>query len=116
MEKEKRQFSKGGRPKAIYKKAIKITGRFTQKEFELVAEKVKYLGMTKSQYISKMAVEGKIIDTYAPAQKELVLRLINISNNLNQLAKAANTVGFKQVVIEVDGLLVQIRKLINAGR
>ena len=106
----------GGRPKKLDKKTERITGRFTLKEFELIMEKAMVLGITKSEYISKMTIIGKIIDTYSPAQKELVLRLINISNNLNQLAKAANTAGFKQVVLEVDGLLVQIRKLINAGR
>ena len=63
-----------------------------------------------------MTIIGKIIDTYLPVQKDLFLRFINISNNLNQLSKAANTVGIKQVVVEVDGLLKQVRKLINEGR
>ncbi len=104
------------RPKKLDKKSGKITSRFTVNEFEFIMESSRKLGITKSEYVSKMTIIGKIIDTYSPAQKELVLRLINISNNLNQIAKAANTVGFKQVVLEVDGLLVQIRKLINSGR
>jgi Bacterial mobilisation protein (MobC) len=106
----------GGRPKKLDKKIERITGRFTKNEFEIIMESSKTLGITKSEYVSKMTIIGKIIDTYSPAQKELVLRLINISNNLNQIAKAANTVGFKQVVIEVDELLFDIRKLINEGR
>ena len=106
----------GGRPKKLDKKTERITGRFTKNEFEIIMESAKTLGITKSEYVSKMTIIGKIIDTYSPAQKDLVLRLINISNNLNQLAKAANTVGFNQVVFEVDGLLKHIRNLINAGR
>lgn len=116
MEQKKEKIVTGGRPKSLDRKSFKITGRFTEAEFTQIVEKSHYLGTTKSQFISKMALEGKIIDTYAPAQKALVLRLINISNNLNQLAKAANTVGFLQVVIEVDAILVQIRQLINLGR
>lgn len=104
------------RPKKIDKKSGKITSRFTLKEFEIIAEKAEYFGITKSEYVSRMTLLGKIIDTYSPAQKDLVLRLINISNNLNQLAKAVNTVGFKQVVIEVDGLLKHVRNLLNSGR
>lgn len=74
------------------------------------------LGITKSTCVSKMTIIGKIIAIYSPAQKDLVLKLINISNNFNQLAKAVNTVGFKQVVVEVDELLKHMRNLINDGR
>jgi hypothetical protein len=105
-----------GRPKKLDKKSGKISSRFTVMEFEIITKKAESFGITKSEYVSKMTLLGKIIDTYSPVQKDLVLRLINISNNLNQLAKAANTVGFKQVVIEVDELLKHIRNLINAGR
>lgn len=113
---EKKLRNKKGRPKSLDPKAQYITAAFTENELKMICEKAVLMGITKSEYVSKMAIAGKIMDTYAPAQKELVLRLINISNNLNQLAKAANTVGYKQVVIEVDSLLVHIRKLINAGR
>ncbi len=106
----------GGRPKVLNPKEFYITASFTKNEWEIVNENAVRLGITKSQYVSKMTLVGKIIDTYSPVQKDLVLRLINISNNLNQLAKVANTVGFKQVVVEVDPLLVQIRKLIDLGR
>jgi 2-hydroxy-3-keto-5-methylthiopentenyl-1-phosphate phosphatase len=106
----------GGRPKVLNPKELYITASFTRNEWEKINENAVRQGITKSQYVSKMTIIGKIIDTYSPAQKELVLRLINISNNLNQIAKAANTVGFKQVVIEVDELLKHIRNLINSGR
>jgi Bacterial mobilisation protein (MobC) len=105
-----------GRPKSLEPKSQYITASFTEKELVIIGEKAMLLGITKSEYVSKMTLIGRIIDTYSPAQKELVLRLINISNNLNQLAKAANSAGFKQVVIEVNELLKHIRNLINAGR
>ncbi|MES2796575.1 MAG: plasmid mobilization relaxosome protein MobC [Bacteroidota bacterium] len=106
----------GGRPKVLNPKEFYITASFTKNEWEKINENAVRLGITKSEYVSKMTIIGKIIDTYSPAQKDLVLRLINISNNLNQLAKAANTAGFKQVVIEVDSLLLHVRKLIDLGR
>jgi hypothetical protein len=113
---KKEEFINKGRPKSLEPKSQYITASFTEKEFGIIYEKALLLGITKSEFVSKMTILGKIIDTYSPAQKELILRLINISNNLNQLAKAANTVGFVQVVIEVDELLKHIRKLINEGR
>ncbi len=106
----------GGRPKVLDPKEFYITASFTKNEWGTINVNASRLGITKSEYVSKMTIIGKIIDTYSPAQKDLVLRLINISNNLNQLAKAANTVGFKQVVVEVDELLKHVRNLINAGR
>jgi Bacterial mobilisation protein (MobC) len=113
---EKNHKIVGGRPKALNPKEFYITASFTKNELEKINENAVRLGITKSEYVSKMTIIGEIIDTYSPAQKDLVLRLINISNNLNQLAKAANTVGFKQVVVEVDGLLKHVRNLINSGR
>lgn len=113
---KKTEFINKGRPKSLEPKSHYITASFTEKDFGNICEKAILLGITKSEYVSKMTILGKIIDTYSPAQKDLVLRLINISNNLNQLAKAANTVGFQTFVIEVDGLLKYIRKLINEGR
>lgn len=113
---KKEEFINKGRPKKLEPKSQYITASFTEKEFGAICKKALLLGITKSEYVSKMTILGKIIDTYSPAQKDLVLRLINISNNLNQLAKAANTVGFKQVVVEVHNLLAHIRKLINDGR
>ena len=113
---EKNHKIVGGRPKALNPKEFYITASFTKSEKEKITQNAILLGITKSEYVSKMTIIGKIIDTYSPAQKELVLRLINISNNLNQIAKAANTVGFKQVVVEVDELLKNIRNLIKAGR
>ena len=97
-------------------KSIRITIRFTKQEMELLGSAAKKMGLNKSRYISKMALEGKIIDTYSPAQKALVLKLINISNNLNQLAKVAHTAGILPIVTEIDSLLVHIRKIINSGR
>jgi Bacterial mobilisation protein (MobC) len=113
---KKTEFINKGRPKSLEPKSQYITASFTEKEFGIICENAMLLGITKSEYVSQMTIMGKIIDTYSLAQKDLVLRLINISNNLNQLAKAANTVGFVKVVIEVDELLKHIRNLINAGR
>jgi Bacterial mobilisation protein (MobC) len=113
---EKNHKIVGGRPKALNPKEYYIMASFTKNEWDKINVNSILLGITKSEYVSKMTIIGKIIDTYSPAQKELVLRLINISNNLNQIAKAANTFGFKQVVVEVDGLLKHIRNLINSGR
>jgi hypothetical protein len=113
---KKDSFINKGRPKSLEPKSHYITASFTEKEFGVIGEKAILMGITKSEYVSKMTIIGKIMDTYSPAHKELVLRLINISNNLNQLAKAANTVGYKQVVIDVDEFLKHIRKLINEGQ
>ena len=113
---EKNHKIVGGRPKASNPKEFDTMASFTKGEIEKITQNAIQLGITKSEYVSKMTINRKIIDTYSPAQKDLVMRLINIFNNLNQIAKAANTVGFKQVVIEVDELLKNIRNLIKAGR
>jgi hypothetical protein len=74
---EKDSFINKGRPKSLEPKSEYITASFTVKEFEIICEKAMLLVITKSEYVSKMTILGKIMDTYSPAQKEMVLRLIN---------------------------------------
>lgn len=112
----KEEKRKGGRPKSAQPRVFYITCSFTQHQIDCIIDGAKTLGISKSEYVAQMALEGKILDTYSPAQRALVLRLVNISNNLNQLAKLAHTAGIMPMVMEIDSLLVQIRKLIRAGQ
>ncbi len=78
--------------------------RITAAELAKIEEGAKILAINKSRYIARMAAEGKIIDTYSPRQRTLVISLIGIANNLNQMAKVAHTAGIMPIVAEIDEL------------
>ena len=60
-----------GRPKVLNPKEFYITVSFNKNEWEKINENSIRLGITKSEYVSKMTIIGKIIDTYSRAQKDL---------------------------------------------
>lgn len=71
-----------------------INIRATEREQELIKEKMKEAGITNlSAYIKKMAIDGYVVRLDLSDLKEVV-RLMRInSNNLNQIAKKANETG-----------------------
>ena len=70
------------------------TLRLTEQENRIVVDKMKIAGMTdKSAYIRKMALDGYILKLEMPEMKELISLMRYTSNNLNQIAKKANTAG-----------------------
>lgn len=113
---EKKERKKAGRPELSQPKSMQIKGSFTAQEYKIIKTKADSLAITPGQYISKMAIAGKIADTYSPEQKERVWKLVNLTNNMNQLAKVANSAGINSIVLQIDELLLDIRKIIKEGR
>lgn len=108
--------NKGGRPQVDQPKSCRITGTFTEQELGLIKIKAHALGITRSEYVSKMAIGGKIIDTYSPDQKDLARKLIALGNNINQLVKLAHVGGLNSVALEATEIFKEVRNLINQGR
>lgn len=66
----------------------------SQDEETLLYEKMKVAGIkNKSAYLRKMALDGYVIKQDFSSVKAVVNELSRIGNNLNQIAKIANTYG-----------------------
>ncbi len=73
---------------------IQIIFRVTQRERELIEEKMELLGARNLQaYLRKMAIDGYVIKLDLPELKEMVSLLRRCSNNLNQIARHVNETG-----------------------
>ncbi|WP_024348408.1 plasmid mobilization protein [Lacrimispora indolis] len=81
-----------------------ITLRLTDVELELVMKKAKSAGLTRSEYIRKCLLDGKIKVTHKVTaefpelrdeMKQISWLLSNLSNNINQIAKYFNTGGLR---------------------
>lgn len=113
---EQKVVNKGGRPPLNQPKSCTITGAFTEQENGLIKLKAHALGITKGEYVSKMANNGKVIDTFSPEQRQTVTGLIKLSNNINQLVKLAHTGGINSIVLQLDDMFQAVRILIKNGR
>lgn len=76
------------------KKTVRMQLVISQKEADLVKERMAELGITNlSAYLRKMAVDGYIIYLDTGDIQEMVRLLRICSNNLNQYARRANETG-----------------------
>lgn len=63
-------------------------------EYFSVKEKAKIAGVTLTEFIRQSVLFGGVIETVTPEQMDLIRDLAGMGNNLNQLAKQANTYGY----------------------
>ena len=70
----------------------KMTFRISDDEFDEIHRRVMTAGMSQQQYLLHCALHQTILNT--DGLKSIVPELKRIGNNINQIAKLGNTVGF----------------------
>ena len=102
------------------KKTVRMQLVISQKEADLVKERMAELGITNlSAYLRKMAVGGYIIHLDTGDIQEMVRLLRICSNNLNQYARRANETGsiyaadVEDLRSRLDGLWDQMDRLLR---
>lgn len=104
-----------GRPKSRQAPRTTMSIRVSERERRGIEEKAAATGMTPSAYIRTMALEGGNVDmTSHEDRQKLMYELSTIGNNINQIARMANTNVFisKSDVQEVNEQLKQIQRLL----
>lgn len=102
------------------KKTVRMQLVISQKEADLIKERMAELGITNlSAYLRKMAVDGYIIHLDTGDIQEMVRLLRICSNNLNQYARRANETGsiyaadVEDLRKRLDGLWDQMDRLLR---
>lgn len=68
--------------------------KFTEQELDLIERNMKHICVkNRSAFIRKMAIDGYFISLEIPEMKEVSRLLNNTSNNVNQIARLANSTG-----------------------
>lgn len=104
-----------GRPKSRQAPRTTMSIRVSERERREIEEKAAATGMTQSAYIRTMALDGGNVDTTSHEDRQkLMYELSTIGNNINQIARMANTNVFisKSDVQEVNEQLKQIQRLL----
>jgi hypothetical protein len=93
-----------GRPKmAEGKRTKKVTARFTEDEYKTISSLEETLGISKTDLVRERLLHGARLTTINA--KELIIELANVGtelgrsgNNINQLARYANTLNKRNVL------------------
>lgn len=106
--------------KSREKKTVRMQLVISQKEADLIKERMAELGITNlSAYLRKMAVVGYIIHLDTGDIQEMVRLLRICSNNLNQYVRRANETGsiyaadVEDLRERLDGLWDQMDRLLR---
>ena len=103
-----------GRPaKEKAKLSTSINLKLTEADFNKLKEKAEKLGLKATQYAREMVLKGSVKSRFSLEELDLMRKLSGIANNLNQIAKRANQVGFHHVGNEVLVVLEWIKALFN---
>lgn len=83
--------NKGGRPKAKVRRDKILRIRISTSELFIIRSKARDAGMHISTWIRQASRSARIIPRWTAEQMQLLRVLSGIANNLNQLARQANS-------------------------
>lgn len=104
-----------GRPKlsATKKKRYKVTVKFATEEYYSLKAKAKETGMTISLLVRSTLQQCEVKQRLSATHLKYILQLTGMANNLNQIAKQANTYGYPAVGAESETLAKEIDYIIK---
>lgn len=115
MEEGHRNKGTGGRPRkgnSIRKKRM-ISIRFSEPEYYVIKRRATHCGLTISAYCHSAILESEIKKSIRKEDMEVLRKLSGEANNLNQLARQANTYGIYHFENEVRQTLVVVQDIIE---
>ncbi|GAB6013358.1 plasmid mobilization protein [Viscerimonas tarda] len=114
MENKKEEKPKRGRPaKEKEKLNFSINLKLTEADFNSVKDKAEKLGMKATRYAREMILNGGIKSRFTLEELDLMRKLSGIANNLNQIAKKANQAGYISEGVEIMGMMIRIKRMLD---
>lgn len=105
--------NKGGRPAKKIKRSYILMTRLTATEKLLIEGRAKDAGMKPSEWFRKAAKSAKVVPRLQPQEVQVLKMLSGMANNLNQIAKQANSIGLLSVGTKCKKLLDEIESTIH---
>ena len=104
-----------GRPKLpkLEKKCHKVTVKFATAEYYSLKAKTRQAGVTVSEFIRLAIQNCSVKERLNPSHAKHISQLSGMANNLNQIAKRANQVGYLAVKQEHNSLIKGIDNVIK---
>lgn len=117
-EDRRERSNKGGRPvKGVTEKLkYRITVKMATADYYLLKSKAKSAGVSASEFIRGCITQGSVRERLSKEHCDLIRKLCGMANNLNQLARKANTEGYTSVFIPCRTLMIEMDNLVNQIR
>ena len=117
MEKKQEKKPRRGRPaKEKAKLSCSINLKLIESDFDAIRQKAESLGMTATQYARQMTLNGRIKPRYTKEELDLRRKIAGMANNLNQLARKANTDGYAKSAAQVNYLCSYLRHILDDSK
>lgn len=114
MEDKKEEKFKPGRPaKEKEKLNFSINLKLTESDFNSIKDKAEKLGMKATRYAREIVLKGRVKSRFTLEELDLMRKLSGIANNLNQIAKKANQAGYITESINIMGMMIRIKRILD---
>ena len=92
--------NRNGRPtkSAAEKKGYKVSLKMATEEYYSLKSKARLAGIGLSEYVRQTIKKSEVKQRLSPEHLGYVRQLSGMANNINQIAKKANTAGYYEVV------------------
>lgn len=107
--------NRNGRPKKAEsdKKKYKLTLKMETKEYFSFKAKVHLSELCQSEYIRCCIEKSEVRQRLSPEHLGYIRQLSGMANNLNQIAKRANTAGYLEAHKECREMIAQMDNIIK---
>ena len=108
-------FNKGGRPRKLAgeKMIYKVTVKMSTVEYHTLKSKSKKADITLSEFIRNSIMKTSVVQRLTPEIHDDIRKISGMANNLNQIARKANALGYDHVRTEYLHLANKIDRLLN---
>lgn len=113
MATEEPRKKKGGRPPSATPRNQQMTVSLTKLEKLAVKRRAEKAGLNLSDYGRQMILSGQAQTKLTPEENATLNQVAQLGNNLNQIARKANTEGIRSIAIEASRILQQLRELVE---
>jgi len=109
------QFNKGGRPRKLAgeKMNYKVTVKMSTVEYYTLKGKAKEAGVSLSEFVRNSVMKTLVVQRLTPEIHAELRKLTGMANNLNQIARKANALGYDHIRTEYLFLADKIDRLLN---
>lgn len=108
-------FNRGGRPRKLAgeKMIYKVTVKMSIAEYSAFKSKVKEADVSLSEFVRSSIKNTSVVQRLTPEMHDDIRKLSGMANNLNQIARKANALGYDHVRTEYLFLANKIDRLLN---
>ncbi|GHV55942.1 mobilization protein [Bacteroidia bacterium] len=106
---------KNGRPtkEAAERKKYKVSVKMATEEYYSLKSKARLAGLSRSEYIRQCIRSSEVKQRLSSEQLGYIRQLSGMANNINQIARKANTVGYLEVCTEWMNTVPEIDKTLK---